>query len=101
MALMHFRRYTKTEVEQRLREAGFEMVKLTYSVFLLFPIVVLVRIFEKQKKGPPQATLAPVPKWTNSLLMGIQGFEAWLIDRVDLPWGSSVVAVARRPVGPS
>lgn len=101
LALMHFRRYTKTEVEQRLREAGFEMVKLTYSVFLLFPIVVLVRIFEKQKKGPPQATLAPVPKWTNSLLMGIQGFEAWLIDRVDLPWGSSVVAVARRPVGPS
>lgn len=100
VALMHFRRYTRAEVDHRLTEAGFEMVKLTYSVFLLFPIVVLVRIFEKRKKGPPQATLAPVPGWANRLLIGIQQFEAWLIDRANLPWGSSVVAVARRPLRP-
>ena len=100
VALMHFRRYTRAEVDVRLREAGFEIVKLTYSVFLLFPVVVLVRIFEKRKKGPPQATLAPVPEWANRFLMWIQDVEARMIDRANLPWGSSVVAVARRPVRP-
>lgn len=100
VALMHFRRYTRSEVEVRLKEAGFEIEKLTYSVFLLFPAVVLVRIFEKRRKGPPKATLAPVPGWTNRFLIGLQRFEAWLIDRANLPWGSSVVAVARRPQRP-
>lgn len=97
VALMHFRRYTRKELRQRLVAAGFQVERLSYSVFFLFPIVVIVRFFEKRKKGPAKASLAPLPKWINGFLIGIQTLEAAIISRFSLPWGSSLIAVARRP----
>jgi SAM-dependent methyltransferase len=96
VALHHERRYTRGEMRRKLEETGFEVVRISYSVFFLFPVVCLWRVAEKRKRGPAKASLVPVPKWANSLLIGLQRFESWLIERVDLPWGSSVVAVARR-----
>ena len=105
VALHHFRRYTRREMSDRLREAGFEIERCTYSVFFLFPLIVVWRIFEKRKRGPARASLIGVPDWANRLLVGIQKLEAWLTLRMDLPWGSSVVAVARKPfpldIGPT
>jgi SAM-dependent methyltransferase len=97
VALHHFRRYTRRQVRDRLRAAGFEVERCSYSVFLLFPLVVLWRIVEKRKKGPAKASLVALPDWANRLLILIQAAEAWLTRFVDLPWGSSVVAVARKP----
>jgi SAM-dependent methyltransferase len=97
IALMHQRRYRRAEIGARLREAGFHVERLGYSVFFLFPVVVLFRFFEKRKRGPAKAQLVPVPPWANRSLVGLQRVEAGLIDRFDLPWGSSVVAVARKP----
>jgi hypothetical protein len=78
-------------------EAGFEPVRVSYSVFFLFPIVVLWRLFEKRKRGPAKASLVGVPNWANRALIAIQNLEASMIVRGSLPWGSSVVAVARKP----
>src|SRR6185312_3103805 len=50
VALMHFRRYRREEVRQRLTEAGLEPTRVGYSVFFLFPMIVVWRIFEKRKK---------------------------------------------------
>ncbi len=97
VALHHFRRYTRREMKDRLRQAGFEVERCSYSVFLLFPLIVVWRVFEKRKKGPAKASLIEVPDWANDLLIRIQAAEAWLTRWVDLPWGSSVVAVARKP----
>ena len=97
VALHHFRRYTRREMTVRLREAGFEIERCTYSVFFLFPLIVVWRVFEKRKRGPARASLIGVPDWANRLLIRIQKAEGWLTRRVDLPWGSSVVAVARKP----
>lgn len=94
IALMHHRRYVRHEMKNRLESAGFRVVKISYSVFLLFPIVCVVRFFEKRKKGEPKASLAPLPNWMNSLLIGIQAIEAKLVDVFNLPWGSSIIAVA-------
>ena len=96
-ALHHFRRYTRGEMVARLVAAGFVVDRCTYSVFLLFPLVVVWRLFEKRKRGPAKASLVALPEWANRLLIGIQGVEAWITRWTDLPWGSSVVAVARRP----
>ena len=96
VALHHFRRYRRAEVRCRLIAAGLEPIRLSYSVFFLFPLVLLIRLFEKGKSGPAEASLPSVPKWLNSLLIGLGGLEASLIKFVPLPWGSSVVAVARK-----
>jgi len=96
IALMHFRRYRAKEVRARLEKAGFVIRRTSYSVFFLFPIVVVWRFFEKQKKGKAKASLVSVPKWANRLLIGLQNLETSIISRFDLPWGSSVIAVAQR-----
>jgi len=96
VALMHFRRYRKEEVRQRLEAAGFRMRRASYSVFFLFPIVVIWRLFEKQKRGPAKASLVSVPPWANGILISLQNIEASLVSGMDLPWGSSVIAVAER-----
>jgi len=98
VALMHFRRYRAPDLKAKLVKAGFSVERLSYSVFFLFPIVVLVRLFEKKAKGTPQASLPKVPKWLNRSLVGLQDAEAGLISGLSLPWGSSVIAVARKPL---
>jgi SAM-dependent methyltransferase len=98
VALMHFRRYRRSDVERRLQEVGFGIERASYSVFFLFPVVVLVRILEKMKRGEAKASLPPTPRWMNRALIKLQDMEASLIARFPLPWGSSVVAVARKPL---
>jgi ubiquinone/menaquinone biosynthesis C-methylase UbiE len=97
VALMHFRRYRRAEVVERLKRVGFTIERASYSVFFLFPIVVLIRILEKMKRGEAQASLPNTPVWMNRGLISLQNLEAGLIGRMALPWGSSVIAVARRP----
>jgi ubiquinone/menaquinone biosynthesis C-methylase UbiE len=97
VALMHFRRYTRPLMRTRLTAAGFHVPRLTYSVFFLFPIVVLIRLLEKMKRGEAHASLPKVPSWFNRALIGLQKAESSIIANISLPWGSSVLAVAEKP----
>lgn len=98
VALHHFRRYTRGQVRRRLQAAGFEVVLARYSVFFLFPLVLVSRLLEKFHRGEPHASLPKVPNWLNGFLIWLQNVEGALFARFSLPWGSSVVAVARRPM---
>jgi Methylase involved in ubiquinone/menaquinone biosynthesis len=97
VALMHHRRYRRAQVRALLEEAGFRVEKLSYSVFFLFPAVVAIRALDRLRKGEPEVRLPPVPGWLNRMLVALHALEARLAWRLPLPWGSSVVAVARRP----
>lgn len=97
VALHHFRRYRRAEIVGELCASGFEIERASYSVFFLFPLVWLIRQIEKSKRGPAEASLPGVPDWLNQGLVGLQSLEASLIERIALPWGSSVVVVARKP----
>ena len=96
VALMHFRRYRRHELRERLRVAGFESAKVSYSVFFLFPLVWAIRQFERRRTGEAEASLPAVPGWLNAALIALQTLEAGLVRRLSLPWGSSLVAVARK-----
>lgn len=99
VALMHHRRYTMREAKQKLKAAGFEIVHSSYSIFFLFPIVLLFRAVEKLRKSDPEVRLPKVPDFLNSLLIKIQQLEAWLLLKLPLPYGSSIVIIARKPKG--
>lgn len=98
VALMHYRRYRAGGMSAKLREVGFRIKRLSYSVFFLFPVVVMVRIIERMRKGEAKASLPKVPPWFNRALIGLQNVEAGVISGVSLPWGSSVLAVAQKPL---
>ncbi len=99
VALRHFRRYRREEVVAKLRSAGLEPVRTSYAIHSLFPAVLVSRIVEKLRPGPPHASLPKVSPRLNQALTEVLRREAdQIVDRGrDLPWGSSVVAVARRP----
>ena len=99
VALMHQRRYTRQQVESLLQDQGFQIEKNTYSVFFLFPVVILRRLVEKRQKGPAQAKLPQVSEPVNNLLLKLMKLEASLLKRLSLPWGSSIITVARKPKG--
>ncbi len=99
VALMHFRRYKKAELRRKLEMAGFKVEKISYSVFFLFPLVYLIRLLEKGRKGPAHASLPSVTEFLNRTLIWMQRVEASLMQIISLPWGSSVVVVAKKPKG--
>lgn len=97
VALMHYRRYTRPQVIDLLEQAGLQVVKSSYSVFLLFPVVVIRRLAERASRGPAEARLPAVSSIGNKALVRLMDTEAALFRAAGLPWGSSVVAVAKKP----
>jgi ubiquinone/menaquinone biosynthesis C-methylase UbiE len=96
VALMHHRRYSRTQLRKLLESNDFQIERLTYHIFFLFPLVVLSRLMSKLKKGEPDAKLPNIPKWIENIFSIIQRGEAALITRSNMPWGSSIVALARK-----
>lgn len=99
VALRHYRRYTARELKQRLDEAGFEVRKLSYAVSLLFAPILLFRWMDRWRRTPPAATLVPVSPAVNRWLIRLQEWEARLVQRLNLPFGVSIVAVACKASG--
>lgn len=98
VALMHFRRYTKNELADKLTAAGLEVQWASYGVFFLFPVVVMIRVLDKLKKRDAEVDLPKVSPGFNRFLLKLMDFEARLMRNIPLPWGSSVAAVAVKPL---
>jgi len=99
LALMHKRRYVAKELIERGTRAGFRVKKHSYALFFLLPLA-LGRLFQRRLPSGrhPEAQLKPVPPWLNSWLIRFQRFETYLLRRVRLPFGLSVISVLERPV---
>ena len=90
-------RFTTGGISASLREAGFEPLRTTYLNTVLFPPIVLVRRLQDLRepdlaKSDVEDTAEPL----NSLLLGVLRFERALLQAIDLPFGVSLFAVARR-----
>lgn len=99
VALAHKRRYTAGQLSQKMRQAGFRVDTLSYVLFLLFPLAFLQRIFCR-KPVSSDAAQAQVPDFgsvVNKLLIKLQRAETAVMRHIPLPWGVSVVCVARKP----
>jgi SAM-dependent methyltransferase len=92
----HFRRYTKPQLAKALRDAGFEVQLLSYFNSLLFPLIAAARIIAKLV-GREAADDKLSSGAVNAALEKIFGLEAALVGRIPMPFGVSLIAVARRP----
>ncbi|MGC8783457.1 MAG: class I SAM-dependent methyltransferase [Armatimonadota bacterium] len=99
LALMHRRRYVARVLAKRSHAAGFKITRLTYALFFLFPLALVMRLL-KRRPTPgkePEAQLPPLPAWLNRLLIHVQRIETAMLSYLRFPWGVSVVAVLRKP----
>ncbi len=91
-------RYGRKELIEKLRSAGLEPIFVSYANCLLFPLALLRRGAEKltsrKREGSEVEDYHPA---LNQLLSIPLTIEAWLLRRTSLPFGLSLVAVARKP----
>ena len=97
----HKRRYSRREMQDKLRRAGFELVYMTSFVTALFPSMLLTRLRPRRRRpsGDIKAEFAEwviLPGPLNRLCDWISRLdEAILKCGVTLPFGGSLLAVAR------
>ena len=92
----HKRRYTLTELNTKLVQAGFTVEKITYYNTLLFPIVFVVRMLNNvlKRDGASDVDMPNAP--LNFVLRMIFGMEQYLLRYINLPFGVSILAVVRK-----
>ena len=93
----HKRRYVRSQLDERLRGTGFEVLRTSYFNTLLFPPIALLRILRRPWDRDDRADEGRVPALLNGLLRRTFGAERWFLKWADLPFGVSLLAVARRP----
>jgi SAM-dependent methyltransferase len=95
----HKRRYERVDLEAKLLRAGFQIRKLSYCNMFLFPAAVAARIADKVKEKVTRVRsvtgtgMLPAP--INRGFSAIFGAERFLLERVDLPIGLSLLAVVQ------
>lgn len=89
-------RYTRRELHHKLRAAGFDVLRTTHANTLLFPLALLKRLLEGHLTSATSELQEP-SRFFNWLAFQALRLEARLLSKVDLPWGLSVIGVARKP----
>ena len=90
-------RVTTADARDAFVRAGFEPLRITYMNTLLFaPIVASRRLQAIVRPGHVASDVQPTTSMLNAVLLGVLRAEKVLLKRMDLPFGVSVFAVARR-----
>ncbi len=99
----HKRRYGLSPLIRLVERAGYKVTFASYINFWLFPLIALVRIFDRitggkviGKKSDSNTELHIPPAPINGLLEKIFASEAGIIRHLRLPFGVSIILVAEK-----
>ncbi len=87
------RRYTVGELRRKMKAAHFRIERISYLNMLLFPAVTLWRKTRRRASG---SDLVPPPPWVNRFLESLFCREARLLRKHNLPFGTSVICLAKK-----
>ncbi len=105
----HIRRYTAAELRQKLSQAGFTPGRITYNNFFVFPLAAALLLLRRSSESKPelashhldeeeyQVEMEPASPPVNAVLTLVGQVEAGLIRYVNLPFGTSLIAVGQKP----
>lgn len=89
--LCHVRRYSRNELQQKVKDAGFEIIRSTSFVSLLLPAMYWVRRKQNTASG------MQLPNFLNAMLYGVMRCEAFGIKcGVNFPVGGSRLVLAQK-----
>jgi SAM-dependent methyltransferase len=92
----HVRRYTKSSLGKSLEEAGYNIERMTYFNFILFPLAMIQRVGMKLAKKKLNRHISTPPYLVNWIFEKVFSFEAVLLKYVDFPVGLSIIAVVTK-----
>ena len=94
----HVRRYSADELHQKVKQAGFEILRSTSFVFSLLPLMMISRLRQKseEKNNDPYKELR-LPFFLNKAFEKILATENYFIRQgINFPLGGSRLLVARK-----
>ncbi|HEX9700231.1 MAG TPA: class I SAM-dependent methyltransferase [Acidobacteriota bacterium] len=98
------RRFQLPDLLRQVQGAGLETVHASYFHMLLFPAAAALRVGKRVLLGPPRtdiparSDLTAVAPWLNTTLSTLYRLETPLAARFRLPFGVSLLVLARRPL---
>lgn len=97
---LHKRRYSRTELADKLRQAGFEVCYATSFLTLLFPLMWMAR-FAKRRQVDDMMAEHKVGFFFNAVFSVAMWVEFFLVRYlgISLPFGGSLVMVAKKSQG--
>lgn len=95
---MHYRRYTKNNFKNLLKNAGFEIEFASYYNTFLFLPAVMMRIKEKifKIRDKEQEPVEEVSFGLNKIFHSIFASERNFLPSISFPFGLSIIVVARK-----
>lgn len=97
VAVGHKHRYRAGDLRAKIAAAGFEVEALTYLNMTLFPLIALMRLARRPgPEGHARSDLTPLPGPLNAVLSALFTAEMRAAPRLRLPYGISLLAVARK-----
>jgi len=89
----HKRRYSRRELLAKVKDAGFNVIRMTSFMTFLLPVMLASRL----KKTPDPSTLLSVNRAMNAIFYKINRIEQMLINRnINLPFGGSLLCIAKK-----
>ena len=97
------RRYRRDQLRSGLEAGGFEVVRLTYTNATLFAPLAVSRLLQRRrglrKEADAQREILVPPGPINALMTAVLLLESVWLRWFDAPFGSSLLCLARKPIG--
>jgi len=90
------KRFNINQLTNILKENDFVVLKSSYIFFCIFPLVLIKRKFTSFLERKNNSDIEVVPKLINYLLIKLLAFEAWLLNYINFPLGSSLIILAKK-----
>ena len=94
--LGHYRRYTSKVMREQVREAGLKIEWLNHWNAFTLPAAMAVRGMEKLRPKRHQPDFPEVSPGVNRMLLRAASAERWLMVKLGIPMGLSLVGVIRK-----
>lgn len=92
----HKRRYTRAAFERVMAGTGLKRERLSFYNTGLFPPMIAARVLGKVFPGSARSGAGVPAAPINAVARGVFGFERFLLPRMALPFGASLIGVYRR-----
>jgi SAM-dependent methyltransferase len=95
------RRYSRASLRALLEPAGFRVERMTYTNAALFPLMLGVRgaqrVMGLAQESEAEGEITVPPSSVNAALSALLAVEAGLVRVLPMPFGSSLLCLARKP----
>jgi len=93
VSLHHFRRYSRKSLQDCCQRAGYRLERLSSFNCFLLPVAIMTRVIEKIAPSKAVRGDKTPSAWLNNILSWIFRSESYLLARINLPAGLSLLAI--------